>query len=231
MKNSLRYPHLLKCSLLNDLPDDQKVSFIDQCALRFYETATPVLVQGETTSGLLLVAHGTIELAYLSQDGHKTIIHLASPCEVVGEVEAIADKPCAATCTALPNTAVLFCATPLIFEQLKSPVFVRNLAGIFYDRLVRDNKLKSVDQFYTVDQRICSYLSQLSSKKKPLITQSQAYLANVVGCSRQTINRTLGVLRDDNIIALRKGAIEVLDRAALERRIQHGTAPDSGRIN
>jgi biotin operon repressor len=51
------------------------------------------------------------------------------------------------------------------------------------------------------------------------IRQSQSYLAGLVGCSRQTINKELGVLKEKSIIAINKGGISVLDRANLEQRI------------
>ena len=221
MKNSIRFPHLLKSRLLNDLPEDQKVAFLNQCAVRFFEESTQVFTQGEKPQGMVMIAHGTVEVSFVSDEGHRSIIHHSGPGETLGDAEAIADRGCAASCTALANTTLLFCATPLLFEHLKSPVFIRNFANVFCSRLERDNAFKSVDQFLPVDQRIFSYLAQLSRKKR-IISQSQAYLANVVGCSRQTVNRTLGALRDDGVIELRKGVIEVVDHEALERRVHDG---------
>ncbi|GFE64114.1 Crp/Fnr family transcriptional regulator [Litoreibacter roseus] len=230
MNNSLRFPHLLKASLLNDLPDDKKVELIDLCSVRSFPKQEVVLAQGESTSGMFMVAHGTIEVSYMSEDGHKSIIYHAGEGDALGAIEAIADRPCAATCVAFPNTTVLFCATPLLFEQLKSPVMIRNLAVIFHDMMTRDNMFKSVDQFYSVEQKICVYLHDMSSRNSKF-TQSQSYLANVVGCSRQTVNRELGTLRDMNIIDISKGAIGVLDQDALARRIEDLDLSQSSRKN
>ena len=116
---------------------------------------------------------------------------------------------------------MLFCATPLVYTHLQSPVFVRNLAGIYYDRLIRDNMAKSVSQFYSVDQRLCIYLSQLTSEQRPQIRVSQSSLAAIIGCSRQTVNRKLGELRDNAVIQLGKGLITVLDRKALDEWIEN----------
>jgi len=54
------------------------------------------------------------------------------------------------------------------------------------------------------------------SERNNTIFDSQTYLAGVVGCSRQTINKELGALRDKNFISTKKGKIEVLDREKLE---------------
>lgn len=226
MKNSLAFPHLLRCSLLADLPDDQKIAFLDACALRRFTTPTEILSQGEPCPGIYLVAQGQVEVSYVDAMGNLSVLHISTPGDVLGDVEALSENPCAANCTAQANTSLLFCATPLVYAQLQSPVFVRNLAGIYYDRLMRDNVAKSVSQFYSVDQRLCIYLCQLTSAQRPQIRASQSALAAIIGCSRQTVNRKLGELRDDTVIQLGKGMITVLNRQALCDRIETaGTAP------
>ena len=218
MMNSTRFPHLMNAPFLNDLPDDRKASFIDGCSVKFFERETPILQQDEPSGGMFMIAHGSVEVSFLSEDGNKSIIYHAGPAEILGAIECISERPCAATCTAFANTAVLFCPTALVYEHMKSPVLIRNFAVVTHEVLTRDNTFKSVDQFYSVEQKICRYLLHLSSKNSKF-TQSQSYLANAVGCSRQTVNKELGRLRDLNIIDQTRGVIGVLDHSALERRI------------
>ena len=132
----------------------------------------------------------------------------------------------------LSETVVLVCHEPcqLLFEQLKSPVVIRNIAIATHDIMTRDNMFKSADQFYTIEQKICLYLRYLSSQNSKFL-QSQSYLANAVGCSRQTVNKELGRLRDMGIIDVSKGVIGVLDHAALAERIRELNLPQSGRKN
>jgi CRP-like cAMP-binding protein len=218
MKNSVRFPHLRNCGLLNDLPNEDKAAFLDKCAVRVFDKDTAFLTQSDFTAGMFLIATGSVEVGFLNKDGNKSIIYHAGPNETLGVIEAIAERPCAATCLAFANSAVLFCPTPLLFEQLRSPVFIRNVAAATHDMITRDNMFKSADQFYSVEQRICLYLQYLSTQKFKFM-QSQSYLANAVGCSRQTVNRELGRLRELNIVDVSKGVISVLDHAALVNRI------------
>lgn len=230
MKNCVRFPRLLKSDILADLPEDFKGSFLDQCSVRIFDTATVVLAQGEMAAGLFMVAHGTFEITHMTEEGQTVIIYNAGQGEIVGEVEAIADKPCAATVIASDNSTILFCPKPVLFDCVKNAVFLRNLTSVFYERLVRDNKFKSVDQFYPVEKRLCAYLQQMF-REKGEISKSQAYIANVVGCSRQTVNRELGVLRDQRVISLEKGSIHILDRDALDARVGVFEGPVGGRMN
>jgi len=93
--------------------------------------------------------------------------------------------------------------------------FVKNLITVFHGYLLTLNYFKLVDRFSPVDDRLCAYLLMFSERQTK-IYDTQSYLAGVVGCFRQTVNRELGKLRDKNIISVRKGAIEILDRNRLE---------------
>jgi CRP/FNR family cyclic AMP-dependent transcriptional regulator len=218
MKNSLAFPWLMNCDLLADLPDDQKVAFLDVCALRRYTEPTEILSQGEPCSGFYIVADGLVEVTYCDSQGNLSVVRVAAPGDVLGDVEAISGNACAASCLTLPYSVLLFCPTPVIYTHLQSPIFIRNQARLFYDRLQRDNSARSISQFCSADQRLYIYLCQLTDEKRPEIRVNQSNLAGIVGCSRQTVNRKLGELHDEGVVRLGKGKIRVLDRASLQRR-------------
>ncbi len=200
------------------MSDAARSKFVDDCNLRTFGTKITILSQGEMGSGLLFVADGSVEVSYVSEDGNKAVVYVSVTGDVLGVVEAIAERPYAASCKALPGTTLLFCSKAQLDQQLSCPAFVRNFAGHIHDLLERDNRNQAVHQFYTAEQRICTYLHELSARRSDL-RLSQSYLATVAGCSRQTVNRELGVLRDAGFISLARGQINVLDRAALLVRI------------
>lgn len=218
MKNSAAYPNLLRANILANLPDDTKFSFIDQCHMRCCAAPTEFLSQGSPAPGLFLIAQGRVEVSYCDAEGNNTLIYIAGAGEVLGEVEALTDNPCAATCTTLPNTTLLFCPTQQVLDQIGSIDFFRSVLVTMYERLMRDNRLLIINQFYTLDQRLCIYLCQLSSPRRPEVSISQEQLAAMLGCSRQTINRKLATLRDLGLISLRKGTIRVEMRDELLRQ-------------
>ncbi|MDJ0825861.1 MAG: Crp/Fnr family transcriptional regulator [Rhodobacter sp.] len=228
MKNSIRFPHLLKSELLADLPDDFRVRFLDACSVRLYDEPEEILAQGASVHGMFVIAHGSVEITCVSPDGQTAMIHLARQGEIFGEIETLSENVAAATCTATPKTTVLFCAQALLYDAVRAPAFLRNITRVFYDRMARDNATKFVDQFYPVDQRLRTYLHRLSADK-PEISKTQADLAGLLGCARQTLNRELGRLREDRIIEIEKGKIRVLDRDALVPAVENGLPPD--RVN
>lgn len=218
MKNSIIYASLLRSNILANLPEQTKVNFIDQCQVRTHIQPTEILTQGVVAPGIFLVAYGRVEVSHCDTEGNSSLIYVAGEGEVLGEAEALTDNPCAATCTTLPNTTVLYCPTAQIIERVGSVEFFRNIIATMYERLMRDNRLLIINQFYTLDQRLCIYLCQLSSARRPEVSISQAQLAAMIGCSRQAINRKLAKLQGEGLISLSKGAIRVLNRDALMRQ-------------
>lgn len=214
MENCVRFPHLLKSEILEGLDAGFKKDFLNKCAVKTFQVATLILDQGEPSDGMLLIAHGYVDITYVGEDGQQLFLTRSRVGATLGETEAISDEPCAATCTAAKNTTILFCAKPLLIQSLQSFGFIKNMTKVFNKRLVNDNSFKHIAQFGAVGQRLRGYLYMLSENASRIV-ETQSYLANVVGCSRQTINRELAKLRDDGLIEQKGSEIIILDRAAI----------------
>jgi len=215
MEVSDRFPQMMKAEILSGLPKKFRKDFIDRCSVLNYDGPTQILMQGEESPGMFLIASGNVEILYLGEDGQQTFFARAGVGAIVGETEAITEQLCAATAEAMSNTTLLFCSKAMLLEALGSVEFVKNLIKVFHGHLLQLNYFKLVDRNSPVDHRLCAYLLMFSERNNT-IYDSQTYLAGVVGCSRQTINKELGVLRDKGFISVKKGVIDILDRENLE---------------
>ncbi len=235
MNNSIRFPQMLRSPMLRDLDAASATRFIDSCSVRLFDRPTKVLGQGEASDGMYLIADGSVEITCGNNNSQEVLIHVMRRFDVFGEVEALAESPCAATCTASASSSLLFCATPVLREWCQERTFLRNVMKISCERLVRDNTVKFVHQFYPVEQRLREYLFRLSVDK-PVISKTQGDLAGLLGCARQTLNRELGRLRELRVIEITKGKIRVLDREALmslpssARARSENCRPDAGSL-
>ncbi len=216
MENSVKFPHLLKAAIFEGLEPDFKTAFLNACSEKIFQSETIVLEQGEPSVGMIIVAHGYVDVTYVGEDGRQLFLVRSRAGSVLGEVEAISDGPCAATCTTSKQAILLFCYKPQLIEALRSLGFIKNITKIFHQRRVKDNLLKHIRQFGSVETRLRSHLFILSETGRK-VGETQSYLAAVVGCSRQTINRELSKLRQAQIIRQEGNEIIVLDRAALQK--------------
>jgi len=216
LENSVRFPHLLKSEILEGFDKESKKAFLDACVMRSYSKPTVLYEQGEKAHGFVLLAHGYIDAFFAGEDGQEVFVTRIKTGETLGEMETISGEVCAASCKISENATVLVCLPEQISDSLREPLFIKNLTRIFYKRLLGDNKRKYLTQFGSVSERLRNYLYVLS-ENAGRVSETQSYLANVVGCSRQTINRELADLRAEGVIAQGGGDIVILNRAALGR--------------
>lgn len=218
MNLSRQFPQLAKADLFEDMSASDISNFIDACELRTVPSGTVVLEQGKLVTGMVIIAHGCLEVSLMNHEGHVAIIHHAREGETLGEIEAISNEPCLASCTSVGPSTVLHCPVPVLTMSLRNPLVQRNVMRITQGRLLRDNQRKYMDQNYPLDRRVCAYLLRLADRNNR-VAQSQGYIANLASCSRQSINRALATLREEGLIMIEKGKIRLLDRAGLERRL------------
>lgn len=208
MKISEQFPHLTKSGVFDGLPKEVARSFLDRCTPKVYRQKTVILREGEPVAGIFLVAHGTIDIYSTSYVGHRILFHRAGQGEMVGELETMADRTCAANCETGRNTTLLSIPAPVLYEHLASREFMRNLMSVLHDRLHRENQFKVLDKCYPIRQRLSAYLLYLSDRSR-IVTDNQSFLAELIGCSRQTINRELGSLRDSGAVEIKGRTIEI----------------------
>ncbi|AWI83324.1 Crp/Fnr family transcriptional regulator [Alloyangia pacifica] len=216
MTTPIEYGPLLDCPLFDGLSREQKETLLSECTLQRFDAPTDILRQGETTPVMYLILKGRVEVIYLDKQGNAAVLHVAGPGEVLGEVEGLSGTPCSSSCRTLPEAMVLACSFELLLKHIPPALLLRNSAAIMQTRLTRDNELRAIAQFFSVEERLRMYLHQFTTEAHREARLSQSYLASMVGCSRQTINKLLGDLRRDGVIEIRRGAIAVLDRERLK---------------
>ncbi len=216
MKNSLRFPHLLKADFLADLSPEFRREFLNACSATTYERPTVIYEQGKPAGSVQILAHGHVDVVYGGASGEEMFVIRLRPGTVISEMEVIGALPCMATCKTSHNAILLKCPREVLDVALQQPAYLKNMISSYYWRLSYVNWSKYVAQFGTVAERLRGYLYVLS-EESPTIRDTQSYLANMIGCSRQTINKELRGLRDKGLISQHGSEIRVLDRAGLVR--------------
>ena len=212
--NSVRFPHLLKCKLLHNLPDELRKDFLNSCYVKFYSEPDNFLEQGNISKGIFLLAHGSAEVSRINSSGQSTFMFHATKGNCLGEIEAIAEKECIASCSAKAGTTLLFLPTAKLLTFLDNIEFIKNLSLIFLERMEFNNSFRSIDKLDPIDTRLRAYLHFMSGESS-IIDKSQADLASIICCSRQTINKELGKLRNSGILNVQNRTVIILDRDRL----------------
>jgi len=214
LENTTRFPHLRKVDIFNGLDASFKTDFINKCRIVSYNRPTVIYKQGQPASGVMILAHGYVDVTYLGDSGMEMFVIRLRPGTAISEMEVISELPCLGTCKTSPNAIFLACPREQLDLALQQPAYLKNMITSYYKRLSYVNWSKYLAQFGTVEERLRGYLYVLSEQTHT-IRDTQSYLANMIGCSRQTINKELRVLRDEGLISQIGSEIVVLDREHL----------------
>ena len=76
------------------------------------------------------------------------------------------------------------------------------------------------NRLHTVEQRLCRRILLCRDRlRSDEMLMTQEFIANMLGCRRQSVTEAAGHLQDAGLIHYARGHINILDRAGLERKV------------
>jgi CRP/FNR family cyclic AMP-dependent transcriptional regulator len=189
--------------------------------------------KGDPGNTLSVVISGTVKISISSPDGRNAILNLIGAGDLFGEVALLDGQ--ARTADAIANTnCELF-----VIDRREFLPFVRSqpeLAMRFIELLCARLRWTSdqVEQVILQDLpgRLASALLGLTEKRKPesdsrTIAITQQEISEMVGMTRESINKQLRVWASRNWVRLEHGAIVVLDAASLRDLAEAGSGANA----
>src|ERR1700687_4248903 len=181
-----------------------------------------IVSRGDPGNSLIAVIRGTVKISVSSADGRSAILNLIGPGEIFGEV-AVLDG-LARTADAIANTNCEI----FVIDRREFIPFVQSqpaLAMKFIELLCTRLRWTSdqVEQVILQDLpgRLASALIRLTEKPKlapggRTIAITQQEISEMVGMTRESINKQLRVWAARNWVRLEHGAIVVLNAEPLQ---------------
>jgi CRP/FNR family cyclic AMP-dependent transcriptional regulator len=178
--------------------------------------------KGDPGNSLIAVVSGTVKISVSSPDGRSAILNLIGPGEIVGEVAVLDGQARTADVTANTNCEIF------VIDRREFLPFVRSqpaLAMKFIELLCARLRWTSdqVEQVILQDLpgRLASALIRLTEKHKlaqggRTIAITQQEISEMVGMTRESINKQLRAWAARNWVRLEHGAIVVLDAEPLQ---------------
>ncbi len=183
--------------------------------------------EGEPGDRVYVIADGKIKLGHTAPDGRETIIAVLGPGEMLGELSLFDPGPRAATATAIAPSRLL----ELRHDDLQGfldgrPQLSTQLLQGLARRLRRTNAALADLVFSDVPGRVAKALIDLAKRFGEPVDEgirvvhdlTQEELAQLVGASRETVNKALAEFGNRGWIRLEGRAVVILDEARLARR-------------
>jgi CRP/FNR family cyclic AMP-dependent transcriptional regulator len=193
---------------------------------------TTIFSKGDPGTSVIAVISGTVKISISSPDGRNAILNLVGPGEVFGEMSVLSGQPRSADGIANTNCELF------VIDRREFLPFVRSqpsLAMKFIELLCERVRQTSdqVEQVILQDLpgRLANALLRLTDKHKSepqgrTIAITQQELSEIVGMTRESINKQLRAWATRGWVRLEHGAIVVLDAAELKELAEAGAAED-----
>ena len=193
---------------------------------------TTIFSKGDPGNSVLAVISGTVKISTSSPDGRNAILNLIGPGELFGEMSVLSNYTRSADATANSNCELF------VIDRREFLPFVSSqpsLAMKFIELLCTRLRSTSdqLEQIILQDLpgRLASALLRLSEKHKGepqgrTITITQQELSEMVGMTRESINKQLRAWATRGWVRLEHGAIVVLDTDELKELAEAGAAED-----
>lgn len=183
--------------------------------------------EGERGERLYIITDGKMKLGHTSSDGRESLLAVLGPGELLGELSLFDPGPRTATATALTETSLMGLGHNALRPWLTGrPEVAEALLQALALRLRRTNEQMADLVFSDVPGRVAKTLLELGEKfGRPLpdgihVTHemTQEELAQLVGASRETVNKALADFAARGWIRLESRSVILIDPERLDRR-------------
>ena len=186
-----------------------------------------IFSEGEAGDRMYVVQDGKVKLGQTSTDGRESLLAVLGPGEVFGELSLFDPGPRTATATAVTDVVVIGLGHDNLRPWLAGrPEVAESLLQALAQRLRRTNEALADLVFSDVPGRVAKQLLELADKfGQPSadgvvvhhdLTQEE--LAQLVGASRETVNKALADFAQRGWIEVDQREVTLLDMERLARR-------------
>jgi CRP-like cAMP-binding protein len=216
----------MEWQLLRDLDEDERRQVLAAARRRQFKRGEVLFHEGDPADTLHFIAEGRVMARRTSPMGDSVAFRVIGPGRALGDVAVVSSaRRRSSTVSALEPTTTLsltFADFALLCER--HPGIQTLLAQLLAARVKRlsDHLLEAL--FLPTDRRVVRRLLDLCEQygtgpdRPVVIPLTQTDIAELAGATRPSTNRVLRALETEGLLRLRRGQVEVVDRAGLGRK-------------
>ena len=186
-----------------------------------------VFAEGEPGDRLYIIISGKVKIGRRSPDGRENLLTIMGPSDMFGELSVFDPGPRTSSATAVTDVRLATMDRDALKEWInKRPEIAEQLLWVLARRLRRTNNALADLIFTDVPGRVAKALLQLARQfgqqegghLRVTHDLTQEELAQLVGASRETVNKALADFATRGWLRLEARAVLLLDVERLKRR-------------
>ncbi len=201
--------------LFSNLEPAQLASIGAHAALRVYEKGELIVKQGEIADSFYILAAGQVKV-FVSKDDKDVIVGTLVAGEFFGEISLFDQEPRSASVEALERCYVQQLSYKSLQKVMdRSPHIAKKMMQGMTQRLRHADRQISTLALMNISGRVSRALLELAivSNGQKIVGQpfTQKNLADMIGASREMVNRTLRALNEAGYIEIHRKSITILN--------------------
>ena len=218
---------MLTAPLFAGMDEESSRALIDSMKVLDAARGDVLFHEGEPGDRLFLVRDGKIKLGRRSNDGRENLLAVLGPGEMFGELSLFDPGPRTASASSVSDSVVYELRHESLVRWIADhPGVATQLLGALARRLRRTNETLADLVFSDVPGRVAKALLDLSTRFgepnddgiRVAHDLTQEELAQLVGASRETVNKALADFATRGWVRREGRAVVLLDLDRLERR-------------
>jgi len=216
-----------KAPLFTALDDAASASLLANMVSVKISKGTILFAEGDGGDQLYVIAEGKLKLGTSSGDGRENLLSILGPGEMFGELSLFDPGPRTSTATAVTDAKLLSLGQEKLLPWLvENPKVSLQLLASLAQRLRRTNEAVGDLVFSDVPGRVAKALIDLGERFGKKTDEglfvhhdlTQEELAQLVGASRETVNKALADFAGRNWLKLEGRAVLITDFERLSKR-------------
>jgi CRP-like cAMP-binding protein len=215
---------LRRTTLFAGLPEDVLQALVGSMGKRVFAKGMVLYHKGSPAQRLYLIEAGQVRIFVLGDEGQEITFNIHGPNECFGELALLDGGPRSAGAVAMARTTTLTLEREDFLTLAEAnPKLVRYALERVGMRLRHLTAYVESLTFLDIHGRLAAFLLNLAEHNgrrvedgialQPQLTQAE--LASCIAATRESVNKALGLFRDEGLIRLEGYTIVVLDPAAL----------------
>ena len=187
---------------------------------RTVRAGATIFQKGDPGDCLFAICAGTVRIGTHSIDGKDAVLNLIHAGEIFGEIALLDGRPRSADAQAVGDCELMVIARRDFMPMVaREPELALRLIEVLCARLRRTSQQVEDMTFLDLPARLAKTLLWLAASSRDAvsrqITLTQREIGEIVGMTRESVNKQLRAWEARDWISLRRGTIVVRDQAAL----------------
>jgi CRP-like cAMP-binding protein len=212
------------CSLFRGLNADERKVLVARARVRTFSSGDTVFLMGAPGDSMMAVLKGTVRISCPSAEGKEIVLGTVQPGDFFGEIALLDGKPRSADAKAISACSLAVLDRRDVLDFLgRHPGAWDAVVQVLCQRLRKLTEKTAEVALLDLPGRLAKTLLRLAGADQDdapatamqPIALSQRELGNIVGASRESINKCLREWQRNGIIKTENNIVTIKNRTAL----------------